>query len=77
MRGRAVSGAGPGSVVSGAGAGIGLEASQAWLVGLTSSFGPAVPVVFATAFLRELLRPVQLGGFAFIAAGLTLIAIRL
>ncbi len=54
---------------------IGLERSETWLVGLASSFGPAVAVVVAVAFLGERLRPSQWGGLAGIAAGLTAVAL--
>ena len=53
----------------------GLENAETWLVGLASSFGPAVTIVVAVALLGERLRPVQwvgLGGilFGMIAIGL-------
>lgn len=54
---------------------IGLERSEAWLVGLASSFGPAVAVVVAVAFLGERLRWTQWLGLAGIAAGLATIAL--
>lgn len=54
---------------------IGLERSETWLVGLASSFGPAVAVVVAVAFLRERLRRTQWLGLAGIAAGLVAVAI--
>jgi drug/metabolite transporter (DMT)-like permease len=54
---------------------IGLERSEAWLVGLASSFGPAVAVVVAVAFLGERLRRTQWLGLAGIAAGLATIAL--
>ncbi len=43
----------------------GLEHAETWLVGLASSFGPAVTIVVAVALLGERLRPIQwvgLGG---------------
>jgi len=52
---------------------IGLAVSLAWIVGLASSFGPAVAVVVAVGFLGERLRPVQWLGLAAIAGGLILI----
>lgn len=55
--------------------GLGLIASFAWIVGLSSSFGPAVAVIVAVLLLGERLRPVQWLGLAAIAAGLALIAI--
>jgi uncharacterized membrane protein len=53
----------------------GLEFAETWLVGLASSFGPAVTIIVAVAFLGERLKPVQwlgLGGvlFGMIAIGL-------
>jgi drug/metabolite transporter (DMT)-like permease len=54
---------------------IGLERSETWLVGLASSFGPAVAVVVAVAFLGERLRRTQWLGLAGIAAGLVVVAI--
>jgi drug/metabolite transporter (DMT)-like permease len=54
---------------------IGLERSETWLVGLASSFGPAVAVVVAVAFLGERLRPSQWVGLAGIAAGLAAVAL--
>jgi drug/metabolite transporter (DMT)-like permease len=54
---------------------IGLERSETWLVGLASSFGPAVAVVVAVAFLGERLRRTQWLGLAGIAAGLTVVAL--
>jgi len=54
---------------------IGLERSETWLVGLASSFGPAVAVVVAVAFLGERLRRTQWLGLAGIAAGLAAVAL--
>lgn len=54
---------------------IGLERSETWLVGLASSFGPAVAVIVAVAFLGERLRPSQWVGLAGIAAGLAAVAL--
>jgi drug/metabolite transporter (DMT)-like permease len=54
---------------------IGLERSETWLVGLASSFGPAVAVIVAVAFLGERLRPTQWLGLAGIAAGLAAVAL--
>ena len=55
--------------------GIGLQVSMAWIVGLASSFGPAVAVVVAVGLLGERLRPVQWLGILSIAVGLVLIAV--
>ncbi|MEO5965165.1 MAG: DMT family transporter, partial [Candidatus Limnocylindrales bacterium] len=54
---------------------VGLEVSATWLVGLASSFGPALVVLFAVAFLGERLRPSQWLGLALIAAGLVTLAV--
>ena len=53
---------------------IGLEVAETWLVGLASSFGPAVAVLVAVAFLGERLRRTQWLGLAGIAAGLLFVA---
>jgi drug/metabolite transporter (DMT)-like permease len=55
--------------------GIGLERAETWLVGLASSFGPAVAVVVAVAVLDERLRPTQWAGLGAIAAGMAAVAI--
>ena len=54
----------------------GLRDSLAWLVGLTSSFGPAVAFLFAVAFLGDRLRPLQWLGLGGLAAGLVLVGLR-
>ena len=54
---------------------VGLEVSLAWIVGLASSFGPAVAVMVAVGFLGERLRPIQWLGLVAIAVGLVLIAL--
>jgi drug/metabolite transporter (DMT)-like permease len=54
---------------------IGLEVAETWLVGLASSFGPAVAVVVAVVVLGERLRPTQWLGLGGIAAGLVFVAI--
>jgi drug/metabolite transporter (DMT)-like permease len=53
---------------------IGLEVAETWLVGLASSFGPAVTILVAVAFLGERLRPVQWAGLVGIGAGMVAIA---
>jgi drug/metabolite transporter (DMT)-like permease len=53
----------------------GLEVAEVWLVGLASSFGPAVAVVVAVGLLGERLRPVQWVGLAALALGLVAIAL--
>ncbi|HEY0442779.1 MAG TPA: DMT family transporter [Candidatus Limnocylindrales bacterium] len=52
----------------------GLEVSETWLVGLASSFGPAVAVLVAVALLGERLRPTQWLGLAGIGVGLLAVA---
>lgn len=53
---------------------IGLEVAETWLVGLASSLGPVVAVVFAVVVLHERLRPIQWIGLVLLAAGILLIA---
>jgi drug/metabolite transporter (DMT)-like permease len=53
----------------------GLEHAETWLVGLASSFGPAVTIVAAVALLGERLRPIQWLGLAGILTGLIAIAV--
>jgi drug/metabolite transporter (DMT)-like permease len=55
--------------------GIGLERAETWLVGLASSFGPAVAVLVAVAFLGERLRPTQWLGLVAIGLGLGTVAL--
>ena len=47
----------------------GLENAETWLVGLASSFGPAVTIIAAVAFLGERLRPIQWIGLTGVLAG--------
>ena len=54
---------------------IGLERAETWLVGLVSSFGPAVTILVAVAFLGERLRRVQWFGLVGIGLGMALIAL--
>jgi drug/metabolite transporter (DMT)-like permease len=54
---------------------IGLQVAETWLVGLASSFGPAVAVLVAVAVLGERLRPTQWLGLSGIAAGLIFVAV--
>jgi chloramphenicol-sensitive protein RarD len=53
----------------------GLENAETWLVGLASSFGPAVTIVVAVALLGERLRPVQWIGLGGILAGMIAIGL--
>ena len=48
----------------------GLQHAETWLVGLTSSFGPAVTIVIAVALLGERLRAIQWVGLAGILVGM-------
>ena len=45
------------------------------MVGLASSFGPAVTILVAVAFLGERLKPVQWFGLAGILTGMVAIAL--
>ena len=53
----------------------GLEVAETWLVGLASSFGPAVTIVVAVALLGERLRPIQWVGLIGILAGMIAIGL--
>jgi drug/metabolite transporter (DMT)-like permease len=53
----------------------GLEHAETWLVGLASSFGPAVTIVAAVALLGERLRPIQWVGLGAILVGMIAIAL--
>lgn len=53
----------------------GLEVAETWLVGLASSFGPAVTIVVAVAMLGERLRPIQWVGLTGILAGMIAIGL--
>ena len=54
---------------------IGLERAPTWMVGLASSFGPAITIIVAVAFLGERLRPVQWLGLGGVAVGMVAIAL--
>ena len=54
--------------------GIGLERAETWLVGLASSFGPAVAVLVAVVALHERLRASQWTGLVAIAVGMGAVA---
>lgn len=54
---------------------IGLETAPTWMVGLASSFGPAVTIIVAVAFLGERLKPIQWLGLVGIAVGMVAIAL--
>jgi drug/metabolite transporter (DMT)-like permease len=53
----------------------GLEVAETWLVGLASSFGPAVTIVVAVAFLGERLKPIQWVGLAGVLVGMVAIGL--
>lgn len=53
----------------------GLEVAETWLVGLASSFGPAITILVAVAFLGERLRPVQWLGLLGVLAGVIAIGL--
>lgn len=53
----------------------GLAYAETWLVGLASSFGPAVTIIVAVAFLGERLKPVQWIGLAGVLAGMIAIGL--
>jgi drug/metabolite transporter (DMT)-like permease len=53
----------------------GLEVAETWLVGLASSFGPAVTIVVAVALLGERLKPVQWLGLAGVLVGMIAIGL--
>jgi drug/metabolite transporter (DMT)-like permease len=53
----------------------GLEQAETWLVGLASSFGPAVTIVVAVALLGERLRPIQWVGLSGILIGMVAIGL--
>jgi drug/metabolite transporter (DMT)-like permease len=54
---------------------IGLEVAPTWIVGLASSFGPAVAVIVAVVLWGERLRPTQWVGLTGIGLGLLAVAL--
>jgi drug/metabolite transporter (DMT)-like permease len=54
---------------------IGLSNAPTWMVGLASSFGPAVTILAAVAFLGERLKPIQWLGLVGVAAGMVAIGL--
>jgi len=54
---------------------IGLSSAPTWMVGLASSFGPAVTILVAVALLGERLRPVQWLGLVGVAVGMVAIGL--
>ena len=54
---------------------VGLQVSETWLIGITSSFGPVVAVAVGVLVFGERPRPVQWLGLAFVLASVFLIAL--
>jgi drug/metabolite transporter (DMT)-like permease len=54
---------------------IGLANAPTWMVGLASSFGPAITILVAVAFLGERLRPIQWVGLVGVAIGMIAIGL--
>jgi drug/metabolite transporter (DMT)-like permease len=54
---------------------IGLSSAPTWMVGLASSYGPAITILFAVAFLGERLKPVQWFGLVGVAIGMIAIGL--
>jgi drug/metabolite transporter (DMT)-like permease len=54
---------------------IGLSNAPTWMVGLASSFGPAVTILVAVALLGERLRPIQWFGLVGVAIGMVAIGL--
>jgi drug/metabolite transporter (DMT)-like permease len=54
---------------------IGLEIAPVWLVGLSSSLGPVVAVLYAVWFLEERPRPIQWAGLIAIGVGILLVGL--
>jgi drug/metabolite transporter (DMT)-like permease len=54
---------------------IGLSSAPTWMVGLASSFGPAVTILVAVAFLGERLRGIQWLGLVGVAIGMVAIGL--
>jgi drug/metabolite transporter (DMT)-like permease len=54
---------------------IGLERAPTWMVGLASSFGPAVTIIVAVAFLGERLKGIQWIGLVGVAIGMIAIGL--
>ena len=54
---------------------IGLQVSETWLIGITSSFGPVIAVAAGVALFGERPRPLQWLGLGLVAASVFLIAL--
>jgi drug/metabolite transporter (DMT)-like permease len=55
--------------------GAGLNVGPVWLVGLVSSFGPVLGVIFGVVWLKERLRPTQWLGMLLIAVALVILSV--
>lgn len=53
---------------------VGIQEAETWLVGLISSFGPAIAVLVAIVLLHERLRAIQWAGLAVLLAGVILVS---
>lgn len=53
---------------------VGLQEAETWLVGLISSFGPAIAVLVAIGLLQERLGAIQWAGLAVLLAGVILVS---
>ena len=54
---------------------VGLSSAPTWMVGLASSFGPAVTILAAIALLGERLKPIQWFGLVGVAIGMVAIGL--
>lgn len=53
----------------------GLEFAETWLVGLASSFGPAITIIVAVVFMGERLKPIQWVGLGGVLVGMIAIGL--
>ena len=53
----------------------GLEFAETWLVGLASSFGPAITIIVAVVFMGERLKPIQGVGLGGVLVGMIAIGL--
>lgn len=54
---------------------VGLEIAPVWLIGLSSSLGPVLPVIYAIGWLGERPRPTQWAGLVLIVLGMLALAL--
>lgn len=54
---------------------VGLEIAPVWLIGLSSSLGPVLPVMYAIGWLGERPRPTQWAGLGLIVLGMLALAL--